>query len=745
MVLTLKNKLILTFLAIGVIPVLILAYVSYSQTRDSHIHDTLAALHTVNSMKAKTLQNQLETMGVQLSSAASNEDTIRRVVQFKKSFADLQKSVKSLPNLDEKLTNYMTGEFSQLYEKNTGTKWAVGSTLAKIDPLQAYMANQFIFENSYPAGEKIKLSVAKDKNSYNTVHAEAHKHFAAMVADYGLYDVFLIDPKSGYVFYTAFKETDFASNLLDGPWASTDLAKVFGLAAKAKNGEIVSTEFNNYPPSYDLPARFAATPIFNDGELVAVLAFQLPIDVLGKTLNDRAGLGATGESLLIGRDLLARNDSFKDKENRSLKNSWIHKDRAYIDMPFVKKALSEKAEPMVTTDYLGREVVADAIEINFQEHKWIVLTTMETDEAFHSLAHFRNTIGVVLLFSIAITLVVGWLFGAAIAKPLLQVAAELGKSSKVMGGATHSLSETSQKLSEMATEQAAAIEETASSIEEISAMVKNNADHALKSLDVAELVRRGANEGNESMAQAIVSMKGMLDSNEKIQELVRLIEEIGEKTEIIDEIVFQTKLLSFNASVEAERAGEHGRGFAVVAQEVGNLAQLSGKAAQEISSKVKNSIRTAEQIAGENKSKVESGNHVIQDTAKQLRLIGENAEKMKKMSEQISTASKEQSDGIAQVTSAMSQLDQATQQNAATADVSARNSDQLAQQTHNLQQAVNALMKVVEGTERAPSKAKSKEVVRTTEANVVPFSKSQPSEMKRAVGSDLASDDWEKM
>ena len=342
MVLTLKNKLILTFLAIGVIPVLILAYVSYSQTRNDHIRDTLEALQTVNSLKAKTLQAQLETMGAQLSSAAANEDTIKRVIQFKKSFVELEKSVKGLPKLDEKFSNYMTGEFSQLYEKNTGTKWAVGSTLAKIDPLEAYLANQYIFENPYPAGEKIKLSVAKDKNSYNTVHAEAHKHFAGMVADYGLYDVFLIDPKSGYVFYTAFKETDFASNLLDGPWASTDLAKVFGLAIKAKKVEIVSTEFNNYPPSYDLPARFAATPIYNGDELVAVLAFQLPIDVLGKTLNDRSGLGATGESLLIGRDLLARNDSFKDKENRSLKNSWIHKDRAYIDKPSIKKPFLKK-------------------------------------------------------------------------------------------------------------------------------------------------------------------------------------------------------------------------------------------------------------------------------------------------------------------------------------------------------------------------------------------------------------------
>ncbi|EQC49763.1 methyl-accepting chemotaxis protein [Bacteriovorax sp. DB6_IX] len=72
------------------------------------------------------------------------------------------------------------------------------------------------------------------------------------------------------------------------------------------------------------------------------------------------------------------------------------------------------------------------------------------------------------------------------------------------------------------------------------------------------------------------------EGNKKINEIVSVINEISEKTKVINDIVFQTKLLSFNASVEAARAGEHGKGFAVVAEEVGNLAQMSGKAAEEM-------------------------------------------------------------------------------------------------------------------------------------------------------------------
>lgn len=91
-------------------------------------------------------------------------------------------------------------------------------------------------------------------------------------------------------------------------------------------------------------------------------------------------------------------------------------------------------------------------------------------------------------------------------------------------------------------------------------------------------------------------MTRMTDSNHEIQKIVSMIKEISEKTQLINDIVFQTKLLSFNASVAAARAGEHGKGFSVVAEEVGNLAEMSGEAAKEIEILLKNSVSQVENI-----------------------------------------------------------------------------------------------------------------------------------------------------
>jgi len=120
-----------------------------------------------------------------------------------------------------------------------------------------------------------------------------------------------------------------------------------------------------------------------------------------------------------------------------------------------------------------------------------------------------------------------------------------------------------------------------------------------------------------------------------------IISEIENKTKIINEIVFQTKLLSFNASVEAARAGEQGKGFAVVAEEVGNLAELSGKAATEITSMLDSGLakvndiavgtkRRVGEISTEGSQKITSSKRIIEDSKQVLDSILENVKKFKK-------------------------------------------------------------------------------------------------------------------
>jgi ABC-type transporter Mla subunit MlaD len=281
---------------------------------------------------------------------------------------------------------------------------------------------------------------------------------------------------------------------------------------------------------------------------------------------------------------------------------------------------------------------------------------------------------------------------------LKQMTEQLSSSSAQVSQAASQISSSSQSLASSASEQASSIEESSASLEEISGMVANNAKNAEGAAKLAQDMKNEVTQGVTSMQELQKSMTEILESNRRIEALVKVIEEIGEKTAIIDEIVFQTKLLSFNASVEAERAGEHGRGFAVVAQEVGNLAQMSGKAAAEISGIVKSSIKEAQTIAVDNKARVERGHELTLSTSEKLVSVQKNAETVTSSSEQIVTASKEQANGVKQISSAVDQLNKATQETAATSEESASAGEELSSQAQSLRDIVVRLETLLQGS-----------------------------------------------
>ena len=207
-------------------------------------------------------------------------------------------------------------------------------------------------------------------------------------------------------------------------------------------------------------------------------------------------------------------------------------------------------------------------------------------------------------------------------------------------------------------------------------------------------------------------MDAINESNAKISEIVTVIADIGEKTKVINDIVFQTKLLSFNASVEAARAGEHGKGFAVVAEEVGNLAQMSGNAAHEISQMLGESIKKVETTVSETKlkietliwdgkSKVETGTHIAHQCGDVLDEITHNIISVTQMASEISTACREQAQGVHEITKAMNNLGQVTQNNASTSEESAESSKELSTQADTLHSMVQILMDTVNGAKAA--------------------------------------------
>jgi methyl-accepting chemotaxis protein len=191
--------------------------------------------------------------------------------------------------------------------------------------------------------------------------------------------------------------------------------------------------------------------------------------------------------------------------------------------------------------------------------------------------------------------------------------------------------------------QSAILEETSASMEEITSSVRNN------SLDVDKMLTY-SNELLISVQSGYKSAKNSAELMDKINDKTKSIEEA---ISIIDQIAFQTNILSLNAAVEAATAGEAGRGFAVVAAEVRNLASRSAEAAREIKSLVETATKEAN-----------NGKNASTDMIKEYDVLNENIQKTKHIIENISNSLKEQERGIEQVNAAVADLDKATQENA---------------------------------------------------------------------------------
>lgn len=236
-----------------------------------------------------------------------------------------------------------------------------------------------------------------------------------------------------------------------------------------------------------------------------------------------------------------------------------------------------------------------------------------------------------------------------------------------VASASEQISAGSQALAQGANEQASSLEEISSSLEEISSMTKQNADNASQAKNLSTEADSNAKMGTDAMNRMSDAIGRIKESSDQTAKIVKT----------IDEIAMQTNLLALNAAVEAARAGEAGRGFAVVAEEVRNLAQRSAQAAKNTADMIGESVRNAD-----------DGVKIAQDVSRSFDVITLSAKKVNELIAEIAAASKEQSQGIEQVTTAVAQMDKVTQQNAANSEEAASSSEELSGQAQELQSMV---------------------------------------------------------
>jgi methyl-accepting chemotaxis protein len=463
----------------------------------------------------------------------------------------------------------------------------------------------------------------------------------------------------------------------------------------------------------------AYQPILRNGRLVGALFLGTP-DTSSEWLRSNLKqqvllhtgyfyiLNSAGVMLLHPRLEQQNVLAVKDLEGRPIYADIIAQKKGYIEYYWQNLVLNQPQRKI-------------ALFHTFPQFDWHVVASLSLDEMLEPVKNlqmiiFTTGLAVTLFMAAAATYL-----GSLTSRHLQGLTAILKSSAQQVDQGSSGLQSSSDTLALASEQQAASLQQTVSAVEEIRSTIAKNFEAVEQTEKSSAQMAHKAKSGKEildRLTQAVKLIAGdneamkvqVAASHQELHKITDVISAIGAKTQVINDIVFQTKLLSFNASVEAARAGEHGKGFAVVAEEVGRLAALSGSAATEIRTSLQESRTSAEGIISKAESQLDSlitqtgrrvqdGLAVSVESQKTLQEILEQVQQSHDSIQELSDASREQSKGIDDIAQAMAAIDAATHGNTRTAKEVSTVAAELHASSQTMQGAVGDLEIFLKGVQ----------------------------------------------
>ncbi|MFT5116499.1 MAG: methyl-accepting chemotaxis protein [Kiritimatiellia bacterium] len=413
-----QTKLILgasTLIATGLICTsLVLGYIASAQSKLALEESSTQTLIAIKNSTSLQINNYFDQIAQQIQTLAESNSMKSAVNRFRFSFYKFGVTATKSPEESAQravLTNHYNSKFlSEYAKKNSTSDIDINKNINRLNFNTVALQYEFIAKNPHPAGNKQALDTGENLTPYSVSHRDLHPELRGFLERFGYYDIYIVDADKGYVMYSVTKKLDYATSLIDGPYANTGLGIAFREAKKItadSKSKIYVSDFSAYPPSYNAPASFMSTPIFAGKKKTGILIFQMPMERMNTIMAQNYqwkdnGLGKTGETFLVGQDKAMRSQSrllieyptfyhqllsdqgIDPAVLTSIKGQNSSINLHYLDNPAIDIGLQGESSTMRYQKFHGKEVLSSFTPIKIFNNKWVLFSEIDYAEVIQA-------------------------------------------------------------------------------------------------------------------------------------------------------------------------------------------------------------------------------------------------------------------------------------------------------------------------------------------------------------------------